>query len=168
MLWRVPGLGRAWESSKGEGNRQAFLALLESGHISGTLALADGVPVGWCSAAPSTEFSYLRRSKILGVAIDPAVWVVSCFFVARRWRGQQVATRLLAEAERLALARGSHSMLGIPTAPAGRSPDAFTHTGVASMFLKAGYVVDRSVGARLVVKKALQVRAGAGDSTGGD
>ena len=63
MWWRLPK--REFDAQKGEGNRRAMKAIVDSGLVPGILAYHEGQPVGWCSVAPREEFPRLERSRIL-------------------------------------------------------------------------------------------------------
>ena len=141
MWWRVPMGGKTWEAAKGEPNRAAFKALVESGRASGVLALAGDAPVGWCAAGPRREFPRIERSKALGRIWSDATWSLNCLYVPPRWRGRGVATALVASAVRLARARGASEIEAYPQAvkPGERQPGAFVWTGVPSLFESAGF-----------------------------
>ncbi|HVX30165.1 MAG TPA: hypothetical protein VHA53_06760, partial [Nitrolancea sp.] len=63
MTWR---LTRAeYERGKGDGNREAFRAVVASGAPVGLLAYAGNEPIGWCAIAPREDFPALERSRIL-------------------------------------------------------------------------------------------------------
>ena len=60
MWWRLTG--KEFDAQKGEGNRTAMKAIVDSGRVPGILAYHEGHPVGWCSVAPREEFPRLERS----------------------------------------------------------------------------------------------------------
>jgi len=60
MWWRLRRLD--CQHGYGEGNKQAFKAVLESGKVPGILAYHQGVPVGWCAIAPREDTATLDRS----------------------------------------------------------------------------------------------------------
>ena len=63
MLWRLSK--EQFESQKGEGNKLAMKAVVESGEVPGILAYHKTQPVGWCAIAPRSRFPALSRSRVL-------------------------------------------------------------------------------------------------------
>ena len=116
MWWR---LSRAeWSRGKG-GNRKAFRELVRDGTETGILAYADGEPVGWCALAPRGQYPRL--------------------FIARKFRRQELSTKLLNAAVDFARARGAMIVEGYPHETRNATPDVFVYTGLVSAFRKAGF-----------------------------
>ncbi len=138
MWFRTP---RAeFERGKGDGNREALRALVESGPPPGILAYAGAEPVGWCAVAPREAYVLLQRSRILRPLDDAPVWSIVCFFVSRRHRRRGVTAQLLRAATRFALERGARIVEGYPVEPKDRRvADTFVYHGVASAFRAAGF-----------------------------
>ena len=138
MWWR---LTRAqFEQQKGEGNRQALRAIIESGEVPGLLAYVDGQPAAWCSIAPRERFASLERSRVLKRVDDQPVWSVVCFLVARPYRGKGLTEELLKAAVAHAARHGARIVEGYPIEP--ERPDAHpasSYLGVASTFRRAGF-----------------------------
>ncbi len=139
MWWR---LTRAeFERQKGEGNRRAIRAIVQSGQVPGLLAYVDGVPAGWCAVEPRESFPALDRSRILKRLDDLPVWSVVCFFVQRRFRNSGLTTFLLQAAIEHVRQQGGTILEGYPVEPKKeRAPDPFVYTGLVSTFRKAGFV----------------------------
>jgi GNAT superfamily N-acetyltransferase len=138
MLWRRPR--SEFDAGKGDGNRGAMKALVESGTTPGILAYSGGKPVGWCSVAPREELQGLGRSRILKAVDATPVWSVSCLFVRKSHRGRGVSVELLRAAGCFVAERGGSVVEGYPVEPReGAVPAAFAWTGLASAFLKAGF-----------------------------
>ena len=145
MWWRRPR--SEFEREKGEGNRAAFRALVESGVVPGILAYVDGQPAGWCAVQPREAYPSLARSRTLQPVDDQPVWSVTCFFVARAHRHQGLTVRLLEQAVAHAAASGARIVEGYPVEPkTGNMPDAWAWNGTAATFRHAGFeeVVRRS------------------------
>jgi GNAT superfamily N-acetyltransferase len=138
MWWR---LARSeFTKLKGTGNRRAFRKIVESRAEPGILAYHDGEPVGWCAIAPRAQYPVIERSRTLKAIDDQRVWSVSCFFIARPFRGQGVAEALLQAAVKFARQKGAKIVEGYPVeARKGRLPDAFAWTGVPPIFQAAGF-----------------------------
>ncbi len=138
MWWRTAH--QEFQRQKGEGNRQAMKALVDSGVVPGILAYREGQAVGWCSVAPRSDFPRLERSRILRPVDDTPVWSVVCFFVDRRHRRQGLTVALLRAAVEYAREHGGAVIEGYPVEPRqGQVPAAFAYTGLASAFQKAGF-----------------------------
>jgi GNAT superfamily N-acetyltransferase len=139
MYWLVSGA--EFDRQKGPGNKQAMQAIVFSGQTPGLLAYSAGKPVGWCALAPRPIYKRLERSRILKPVDDQPVWSVVCFFVDKAFRKQGLTVGLLKAAVRYAAKNGAHILEGYPVEPkAGKLPDPFVYTGLASAFKKAGFV----------------------------
>jgi GNAT superfamily N-acetyltransferase len=137
MYWR---LTRAqYNLDKGERNKRAMKAIVESGETPGILAYDKGEPVAWCSVAPRRSFPVLDRSRILKPVDDRPVWSVACLFVDKKHRRQGLSVKLLKAAIDFVGKRGGRIIEGYPVEPKKDQPDAFVWTGLASAFIKAGF-----------------------------
>jgi GNAT superfamily N-acetyltransferase len=138
MLWR---LSRSqFERQKGEQNRTALRALVDSGKVPGILTYADGRPAGWCAVARREEFPALERSRVLKRVDEEPVWSVVCLFVDRVVRRQGVSIGLLRAAIEHVKRSGGKIVEGYPVEPKkDRMPDVFAWTGLASAYRKAGF-----------------------------
>ena len=139
MLWRLPR--KAFDSHKGDGNREAMKALVEGGLEPGLLAYSGDAAVGWCAVAPRSDYPALERSRILKPIDERPCWSVACLFVHRKYRKQGVATELLKAAAKHVRRRGGKILEGYPVEPRGDKliPAAFAWTGVPSAFIAAGF-----------------------------
>jgi len=139
MWWRLKR--SEFDQNRGEGNRKAMHAIVDSGEIPGILAYSGDEPAGWCAIAPRDSFPTLERSRTLKRVDDQPVWSVVCFFTARRHRRRGLMVYLLKAAVDYARRRGAQIVEGYPYDPAsGKSADPFVYTGLSSAFLKAGFV----------------------------
>jgi len=139
MWWRLKR--SEFNLQKGEGNRKALMALVDSGEVPGLLGYIDGQPVAWCSVAPREAYPVLGRSRVLKPVDDKPVWSLVCFFIARPFRGKGVSVRLIEAALDHVRRLGGQVVEGYPVEPRkDRMPDAFAWTGFASAFRKAGFV----------------------------
>ena len=130
-----------YEHLKGEGNRQALKAIVESGEVPGLLAYSEGKPVAWCLVAPRRAFPSLDRSPVLKPVDDQPVWSVVCFFIARKYRRQKLLQALLQAALEYTRQQGARILEGYPIEPKKDSaPDIYAFTGLASTFRQAGFV----------------------------
>jgi GNAT superfamily N-acetyltransferase len=138
MFWRLTR--KEFESHKGEGNRQAMKAIVESGKIPGILAFAQDRAVAWCSVAPREHFTALARSRILKPVDNLPVWSISCFFVEKNYRHKGLSTQMIKAAVDHVKKNGGSVVEAYPVEPRkDKMPDAFVWTGLASAFIKAGF-----------------------------
>jgi GNAT superfamily N-acetyltransferase len=129
-----------FERHKGDANKEALRAIVESGRTPGLLAYIKGTPIGWCAIEPRNAYPALERSRTLKPVDDQPVWSVTCFFVARRYRRRGVTVALLRAASVYATEQGAQIVEGYPVEPrTERMPDAFAWTGTAAAFRAAGF-----------------------------
>ena len=139
MLWRLTR--KEFEQQKGEANRRAMKAIIESGEKPGLLAYLGKRPVAWCSVAPREKFPALDRSRVLKKIDDQPVWSISCFFIHKDYRKQGLSTRILEAVIKYVQRQGGIIVEGYPVEPRnGKTADVFSWTGLAVFFKKAGFV----------------------------
>jgi GNAT superfamily N-acetyltransferase len=162
MWWRLKRT--EFERLKGEGNKQAMREIVESGQVPGLLAYEGGEPVGWCSVAPREEFPVLQRSRTLKPVDGTPVWSITCFFVAKGYRGIGMNSRLLRAAVEYVRDQGGHIVEGYPIVPRkDQVPVVFAFTGFASVFDGEGFVeVLRRSETRPIMRLYLEGDAGDG------
>jgi GNAT superfamily N-acetyltransferase len=138
MWWRLRR--SEFEKQKGEGNRRAMKAFVDSGGVPGILAYAGDEPVGWCSVAPREDYPVLDRSRILKRVDNAPVWSVVCFFIDKKHRGKGLTVHLLKAAVDYVKEMGGRVLEGYPIEPKkSPMPAVFAYTGLASAFRKAGF-----------------------------
>ena len=142
MYYRVSGSG--WEvppgnSTRAQANRTAFRAVVDSGDPPGLLAYHGQVPVGWVAFGPREVYPKLQRSPVMRPVDERPVWSITCFVVPSVYRGQGVASALLAAAVAYASTRGVQLLEGYPVDKAERSSDDSMWFGSKSMFDAAGF-----------------------------
>jgi len=157
QAWRIEK-GEHWQDVKGKEARRRLQADVNAGAQLGILAFVDGRPVGWCSFGPRIRYPRLERCRTLRCDDAERVWSIPCFFVARGFRGQGVATALLHHALRAMKRRGAKTAEAYPSKPDrnGRYVPTFAWTGTQSLFEKAGFrVAGNPQGAKQRVRKDL-------------
>jgi len=138
MLWRLTR--KEFESQKGEGNRRAMRAIVQSGKVPGILAFSRGKPVAWCSVAPRSHFPALDRSRIFKPVDTLPVWSISCLFVQKDYRRKGLSTQIITAAVDYVKEKRGSVVEAYPVEPKkDKMPDAFAWTGLASAFIKAGF-----------------------------
>jgi GNAT superfamily N-acetyltransferase len=138
MWWRVKRSD--WDKQKGDRNKKAMKAIVDSGEIPGIIAYDDTKPVAWCSVAPREVFPVLQRSRTLKPVDEKPVWSIVCFFIAKSYRRKGVSEKLIQAAIDYVKSQGGTIVEGYPNEPKKDSvPDPFVWTGIASAFKKVGF-----------------------------
>ncbi len=152
LFYEYPG--DDWERVTAEQSRAAKAELISRGESHGYLAYLDGVPVGWCHAAPRTSLPGLDRVPDFRCEDDPAdIGAIVCFNVAAPYRRQGLARQLLGTAcdglreDGFAVAEGYPARLAVS--------DARDYHGRLDMYLDAGFTVHREGERFAIVRKAL-------------
>ena len=97
--------------------------------------------MAWCSVAPRERFPSLRRSRILKALDDLPVWSITCLFIERSYRRKGISTRMISAAVAHVKKQGGTIVEAYPVEPRkDRMPDVFAWTGLASAYVKAGFV----------------------------
>ena len=138
MWWRLKRSD--FDKQKGDGNKKAMKALVNSGKIPGIIAYQESEPIGWCSVGPRENFSALERSRILKPVDQQPVWSIVCFFVNKNFRNRGFSIRLINATKEFVQHNGGKILEAYPVEPKkGRTADVFVYTGLASAFRKAGF-----------------------------
>ncbi|WP_420629461.1 GNAT family N-acetyltransferase [Candidatus Leptofilum sp.] len=152
MRWRLRSGDFGKENAAGR--KRKFAALVEQDVPVGILAYHEGRVVGWCSISLRENFEGLERSRILKRVDEKPVWSVTCFFIARQFRGQGVASQLLSAAVDYARSRGAEIVEGYPVQP----DKSYHFMGSPAAFQKVGFeeVAIASNGRKIVRKQINQ------------
>lgn len=143
MFWRL-GEGERFDDVKGPAARKRFKALVTAGKARGFLAFVGDEPVGWLAAGRRTAFPRLDRAPSLACDDAARVHALPCFFVKAGFRGQGVASALLAFAVKALEQDGAQVLERYPVKaprPGAAIPAAFAWTGTVLLFEKAGFAV---------------------------
>ena len=152
MYWRMSR--REFDSSKGAGTKRKMKNLIETGTVPGILAYDNNLPVGWCSIAPREAFPLLENSRILKRIDNKPVWSVVCFYINKIYRRKGLTVELLKAVKKYVGLKKGKIIEGYPVEPkSGKTADLFAYTGLASAFLKAGFIeVERRSETRPVMR----------------
>lgn len=141
-------------------NRIFKSELIRSGKAPGFLAYVDGKVVGWCNAGPRAGYQNLRHFAAAVEDPNEPVGTLLCFIIAAGYRKQGVASALLAAAcekfkrDGLTVAEGYPTVKFSPL-PYELSMNARSYHGPLSMYLKAGFKIQRGIGNWAIVRKSL-------------
>ena len=138
MYWRRTK--QEFEAGTEGENKDAMSAVVQSGRVPGIVGYVDGEPAGWIAVAPREDFPRLEKSRVLRPVDDQPVWSVTCFYVQKQFRKTGLSVHLLRAAVDYAGQQGAQIVEGYPVSPTKKGyADAFVWTGLATVFLKAGF-----------------------------
>jgi GNAT superfamily N-acetyltransferase len=130
----------------------------------GVLGYVGNEVVAWCAIEPREAFVRLERSRVAKPVDDQPAWFIPCLFVRREWRRKGLTVPLLEGAVEHARAHGAGLVEACPVDPdADDVPPAFIWHGIASAYVKAGFVeVARRSPGRPFVRRVLAPTDAAG------
>jgi len=140
MNWRL--MKAQFEFQKGDKNRQAMKNIIKKGRVPGIIAYYDSEPVGWCSIEPRENFPRLALARTLRPIDDKPVWSISCLFIAKDYRKQNIAVNLVKAAVKYARTQKAIIVEAYPYDLTGQDsplPDPFVWTGLIQIYTKAGF-----------------------------
>ncbi len=138
MWWRLSAAG--FEKQRGAPNKTTMRDIVDEGRVPGILLYEGETPVGWCSIAPRDEFPRLNRSPLLKPVDGQPVWSIVCFYVARDFRHQGIAGKLLEAALAYAREQGAQIAEGYPLDTDRKDyPAPSAWTGFLPTFEAAGF-----------------------------
>jgi len=135
-----------FELGKGDGNRLAMKALVDSGQTTGIIVYNENEPIGWCSLGNREDFHRLSQSHVLQRSGEEQVWIVSCLFIRKNWRRRGVKRALLRYLIDHCAAKGAKVLESHQCNSAfSKYPDAFAWTGIEKAYEAVGFVKVGSV-----------------------
>lgn len=139
-----------WRDRTGEQNRAAITERILDGRAQGFLAYVGNRVVGWCNAAPRSQYPSLA-----GLPGDPhKTGAIFCFVVAPGMRGRGIASQLLTAACDSLQEQGMELVIAKPVRGAETAAENFQ--GPLSMYLKAGFsIVHQDDRGNVYVEKCL-------------
>ena len=151
VAWWVPTWDGWGERTPAE-NAALRESLCDAGEYDGLLAYDGDEPVGWCQVGPRDRLAKLVTQ--LELEPDPSVWAVTCFLVAAQRRRRGVASALLRGAIAAAREAGASRLEAYPRREAAEPGEMWT--GPTSLFLDAGFSLEREGSPRSVVSLGLR------------
>lgn len=142
-----------FEANKGEGNRLAMKALVESGQIPGIIAYNDDKPVGWCSLGDREDFPKLSKSHEEQI-IDEHTWIISCLYIRKGWRRRGIKRALLKYLIAYCQTKGARVLESHQcNSSFSKYPDNFAWTGIEKAYEAVGFVkVDKPSDKRPIMR----------------
>ncbi len=138
MHWRLSASD--FNKQKGESNKFALLQIVNNGLPTGVLAFDRDEAVGWCAIAPREHLKRFDTSRVLQQVDEMPVWSVHCFFIKKEYRNKGLSENLLKAATAYAASNGATMVEGYPVEiKKGKTPDVFAWTGLAQVFVRAGF-----------------------------
>jgi ribosomal protein S18 acetylase RimI-like enzyme len=159
MYYRLSG-AQPWPSAgspRAKASHAAFRKIVDSGEPPGLIGYLGKEPVGWVALGPREDYPKLQRSPVMKPVDDQPVWSITCFVVPSAYRGQGVATALLAAAVAYAKKRGVRLLEGYPIDKAERSSSDSMWFGSKAMFDAAGF---EEVARRKPTRPVVRIRPG--------
>jgi ribosomal protein S18 acetylase RimI-like enzyme len=120
-----------WQTRTGTQNRDAVADSIRCGRMSGYLAYSAGRPVGWCNANVKSRFTTFENN------LDESIGAIVCFIVAKAYRWQGIATRLLDAACEGFRRDGLRIVEAYPRTDA--KSESTNYHGPLQMYLRAGF-----------------------------
>mgnify|MGYP003444211628 CR=1 FL=1 len=127
-----------WSERTAQENRALACERVRGRSMQGYLAYSNGLPVGWCNAAPR---QILRALDDEPTPDAETVGAIVCFLVEPSHRGHGVARQLLEAACDGLRRQGLRIAEANPRTAAGSAAE--NHFGPLSLYLSAGFVVHR-------------------------
>jgi GNAT superfamily N-acetyltransferase len=116
-------------------------------------------PIGWVALAPREKYLHLEHSRTLKRIDDEPVWSVTCFFIAKPYRGKGVMLALLQAAVDYAGKHGARIVEAYPSEVVGELTGYAGFTGIESVFRRAGFVKVKQVSrGQAIVRYAVRKR----------
>ncbi len=145
-----------WKERTAAQNRDIARQMILAGHMSGLLAYADGLPVGWCHYDGKPNLPGLSVFTPAAMTIgQPDAGAIVCFTIAQGYRNRGIAGRLLDAACADLAARGYRTAEAYPR-PADCTSVEENYHGPLAMFLNRGFVPTSSGDSQVIVRKDLQ------------
>ncbi len=140
MNWRL--MKSQFDFQKGDKNKKAMKSLIKKGKIPGIIAYYNSEPVGWCSIEPREYFPRLALARTLRPVDDQPVWSITCLFIAKDCRKQNIAVNLVKAAVKYAKTQKANIVEAYPYDLTDKDtplPDPFVWTGLIQIYAKAGF-----------------------------
>jgi GNAT superfamily N-acetyltransferase len=137
VAWWLPTWA-GWSKRTAEQNRTLREKICDMGIYDGYLLYVDDKPVGWCQTAMRDLFIKLVMQYKLEPDID--TWAITCFFIAKEYRRQGLASFMLGEVLRDLKKQKVKRVEAFPRRE-DKPTESDLWTGPESIYIKAGFHV---------------------------
>ncbi len=136
--WRLKAVD--FKKMSGEEKKTYIRTIVQNGKEPGLIAYVDGIPAGWVSVAPRSEFALLERSRKLAPVDDQPVWSINCFYINRHFRRRGLNRLLIEAAVKFAVERGATILEAYPIDVDHKTESSTLYYGVAETFRQCGFM----------------------------
>ncbi|OFZ52075.1 MAG: hypothetical protein A2381_06095 [Bdellovibrionales bacterium RIFOXYB1_FULL_37_110] len=140
VAWWLPTWD-GWDQRSAEDNREFRNSLFEQSEFDGYLLYLDEKPIGWCQCGRRDRFSKLVTQSKLDPS--PETWAITCLVIIPAYRKKGFAHIFLKDILTDLENKGIKHVQGFPKCGQTLS-DGEAWTGPESLFVKAGFVVERA------------------------
>lgn len=136
---------RLRQAMTGDERRDHMIERIRHGPPPGLIGHAGNDPVAWMQIGPRAEVPEWNNAGRVsapmadGPADDPAVWAISCFFLARPWRGRGLSHQMIAAGIAHARGHGARMIEAAPMIHSKQPKSIALFVGPGPAFLKAGF-----------------------------
>jgi GNAT superfamily N-acetyltransferase len=145
--------GNEFRANKGAANQNLFHNVVQSGQPVGLIAYCQNEPAGWIAMAPREAYPRILKSRNYKPVDDAVVWSITCFYTARKFRGNGLTRSLIQGALDFASANGVEWVEAYPVdTRKAKIQDASAYTGIFEPFIELGFteIARRSPSAPIV------------------
>lgn len=154
MWWRLRN--KEFNTLGKDGLKDAMRTIVHRGIEAGLIAYIDGIPAGWVTIAPRTDYIRFTTSRFFYPVDDQPVWSMPCFFVHHDFRHQGLMSKLIEAAVHYAKSHGAEIIESYPYETDKKTGSSDIYTGVSSTFKSAGFVeVARRKATRPIMRKLI-------------
>jgi GNAT superfamily N-acetyltransferase len=128
-------------------NRAEKQQLVAAGRAHAALVYDGEDCVGWCQFGPTAELPRIKSARAYEAGLEALPdWRITCFFVARKYRGKGVAAAALQGALAEIARLGGGTVESYPDdLPDAKLASGFGHNATVAMFERRGFTRQRQI-----------------------
>lgn len=139
-----------WQDFTKAENRKAVIELINAEKLNGFLAYADNQPIGWCNAGPRVNTTIVPDYEELEAE---QIGSITCFIIAKEYRGKGVARLLLKTALEVFRSNGYKYAEGYPLEK--MEGESANHWGPKGLYESEGFKQYATEDDMIVMRKNL-------------
>jgi len=145
---------KEFAANKYDGNKKRMKKLIDENKPTGLIASVNNEPVGWIAVAPREDYIKIENSRSFKRIDDKPGWSITCFFVKKEFRRQNLSHKLIKGVIDYAIKKKIKTLEAYPAIPySDKVSPPFLWVGILSAFLKNGFtVVKQSSKSRAMVR----------------